>query len=39
MMMPALKRVMDSPSKVQMDYICIQYPDYFRFAKWIERLA
>ncbi|EPA5218808.1 arylsulfatase, partial [Escherichia coli] len=22
-----------------MDYICIQYPDYFRFAKWIERLA
>lgn len=26
-------------SKVQMDYICLQYPGYFRFAKWMERLA
>ncbi|MGS5206466.1 arylsulfatase [Escherichia coli] len=33
------KRVMDSTSKVQMDYICLQYPGYFRFAKWMERLA
>ncbi|EOA7190644.1 arylsulfatase, partial [Shigella flexneri] len=31
--------VMDSTSKVQMDYICLQYPGYFRFAKWMERLA
>ncbi|EBA7283890.1 arylsulfatase [Salmonella enterica subsp. enterica serovar Urbana] len=23
----------------QMDYICLQYPGYFRFAKWMERLA
>lgn len=35
----AFKRVMDSASKVQMDYICQQYPRYFRFAKWMERLA
>ncbi|GAB8160695.1 hypothetical protein OkiPb00232_44990 [Escherichia coli] len=33
------KRVMDSTSKVQMDYICLQYPGYLRFAKWMERLA
>ncbi|EOZ4487656.1 hypothetical protein ACQLT9_004526 [Salmonella enterica subsp. diarizonae] len=31
--MEAFKRVMDSTSKVQMDYICQQYPGYFRFAK------
>lgn len=31
--MDAFKRVMDSASKVQMDYICLQYPGYFRFAK------
>lgn len=37
--MDAFKRVMDSTSKVQMDYICLQYPGYFRFAKWMERLA
>lgn len=37
--MDAFKRVMDSSSKVQMDYICLQYPGYFRFAKWMERLA
>jgi len=37
--MDAFKRVMDSASKVQMDYICLQYPGYFRFAKWMERLA
>lgn len=35
----AFKRVMDSASKVQMDYICLQYHGYFRFAKWMERLA
>lgn len=32
--MDAFKRVMDSASKVQMDYT-----GYFRFAKWMERLA
>lgn len=37
--MEAFKQVMDSTSKVQMDYICLQYPGYFRFAKWMERLA
>lgn len=30
------KQVMDSTSKVQMDYIC---QGYYRFAKWMERLA
>ncbi|MFV8798192.1 arylsulfatase regulator [Yersinia enterocolitica] len=30
---------LDSASKVQMDYICQQYPGYLRFAKWMERLA
>ena len=37
--MDAFKQVMDSPSKVQMDYICQQDPGYYRFAKWMERLA
>lgn len=37
--MEAFKRVMDSTSKVQMDYVCLQYPGYFRFAKWMGRLA
>jgi len=36
--MDAFKRVMDSTSKVQMD-TSAQYPGYFRFAKWMERLA
>ncbi|RAX92565.1 arylsulfatase [Escherichia coli] len=30
---------MDSTSKVQMDYICLQYPGDFRFAKWMEQFA
>lgn len=37
--MEAFRRVMDSASKVQMDYICLQYPGYFLFVKWMERLA
>lgn len=37
--MEAFKRVIDSASKIQMDYICLQYPGYFCFAKWMERLA
>lgn len=30
---------MDSTSEVQIDYICQQYRGYFRFAKWMVRLA
>ena len=37
--MEAFKRVRGSTSKVQMDYICQQYPGYLRFAKWMVRLA
>lgn len=37
--MEAFKRVIDSASKVQIDYICLQYPGFFRFAKWMELLA
>ncbi|KPC36061.1 Uncharacterized protein ABJ99_1073 [Pseudomonas syringae pv. cilantro] len=31
--------MLDSSSKVQMDYICLQYPGFFRFAKMMELLA
>ncbi|MGL5389103.1 MAG: arylsulfatase regulator [Serratia sp. (in: enterobacteria)] len=34
--MEAFKQVLDSSSKVQMDYICLQYPGFFRFAKLME---
>ncbi len=37
--MEAFKRGVDSASKVQMDYICLQYPGYLRFTKWMEQLA
>jgi hypothetical protein len=37
--MEAFKRVLDSASKVQMDYIYLQYPGFFRFATWMELLA
>ena len=37
--MEAFNLVMDSASKVQMDYICEQYPGFLRFAKWMELLA
>lgn len=37
--MKAFKQVMDSASKVQRDYICLQYPGFFRFAKSMELLA
>jgi len=37
--MDAFKYVMDGTSKVQMDYICQQYHGFYRFAKWMERLA
>lgn len=31
--------MLDSASKLQMGYICLQYPGYFLLAKWMERLA
>ncbi|ACR70558.1 hypothetical protein KB20921_30120 [Edwardsiella ictaluri] len=37
--MDAVKQVIDRASKIQVDYICQQYPGYFRFAQWMERLA
>ncbi|RMU70413.1 hypothetical protein ALP24_200085 [Pseudomonas syringae pv. aptata] len=37
--MLAFKQVLDSSSKVQMDYICLQYSGLFRFAKVMELLA
>lgn len=37
--MDAFKRVMDSTSRIQMDYICQQYDGFYRFAKLMEMLA
>ncbi len=37
--MAAFKRVMDSTSKFEMDYICQQYDGFYRFAKLMEMLA
>lgn len=37
--MDAFKRVMDSSSKFQMDYICQQYGGFYRFSKLMEMLA
>lgn len=37
--MEAFKRVMDSTSRIQMDYIFQQYDGFYRFAKLMERLA
>jgi len=37
--MDAFKRVMDSTSRVQMDYICRQYEGFYRFSKLMEMLA
>ncbi len=37
--MEAFKRVMDSTSKFEMDYICQQYDGFYRFAKLMEMLA
>ncbi|MNH33057.1 hypothetical protein D3C79_935430 [compost metagenome] len=33
------KQVLDSSSKIQIDYICRQYTGFFRFAKLVELLA
>ncbi len=37
--MDAFKQVMDSSSKIQMDYICQQYSGFFRFARIMELVA
>ena len=37
--MDVFKRVMDSTSHIQMDYICQQYDGFYRFAKLMEMLA
>ncbi|AWK15684.1 arylsulfatase regulator [Candidatus Fukatsuia symbiotica] len=37
--MGAFKRILDSTSKRQMDYICQQYDGFYRFAKLMEMLA
>ncbi|MBK8971897.1 MAG: arylsulfatase regulator [Hahellaceae bacterium] len=37
--MDAFKRVMDSTSRIQMDYICQRYDGFYRFAKLMEMLA
>lgn len=37
--MDAFRRVMDSTSHIQMDYICQQFDGFYRFAKLMERLA
>ncbi len=37
--MDAFKRVMDSTSKSQMDYICQQHDGFYRFANMMEMLA
>ena len=37
--MDAFKRIMDSTTSVQMDYLCLQYPGFYRFAKLLESIA
>lgn len=37
--MNAFKRVMDSTTSVQMDYLSQQYPGFYRFGKLLESLA
>ncbi len=37
--MDAFKRIIDSTTSVQMDYLCQQYPGFYRFAKLLESLA
>lgn len=37
--MDAFKQVMDSSTKIQMDYICQQYSGFFRFARIMELVA
>ena len=37
--MGSFKQVLDSASKIQVDYICQQYPGFLRFATCIEAHA
>ena len=37
--MDAFKRIMDSSTPVQMDYLCQQYTGLYRFGKLLESLA
>jgi len=37
--MDAFKRIMDSSTPVQMDYLCQQYSGLYRFGKLLESLA
>jgi len=37
--MDAFKRVMDSSTRVQMDYLCQQYDGFYRYAKLLETIA
>jgi hypothetical protein len=37
--MAAFKQVIDGTSKSQLDYICLHYEGFYRFAKLMEMLA
>lgn len=37
--MDAFRQVIDSSSRIQIDYICQQYDGFYRFAKLMENLA
>lgn len=37
--MDAFKRILDSSTKVQMDYLGLQYEGFYRMAKLLEALA
>ena len=37
--MDAFKRILDSATPVQMDYLCQQYPGFYRLAMLLESLA
>lgn len=37
--MDAFKRILDSSTSVQMDYLCQQYDGFYRFGKLLEAMA
>lgn len=37
--MDAFKSIMDSTSRVEMDYLCSKYPGFYRFGKLLEFIA
>ena len=37
--MDAFKRILDSSTSVQMDYLCQQYAGFYRFGKLLEVMA